>query len=152
MRLWAWLLLLPLACLAGGASADAESWRGSLEISSIAGLVGPPRSGHVYKNLDPAYKRASYYERLHSLIVGGTWLVPESRVAPLPSARPDLDAFRVNGHEATVTWIGHATLLVQLDGVNFLTDPTWAGRSGPFGGLVGVGRYTPPAIPFDDLP
>jgi len=152
MRRWAGLLLLPLACLAGGASADADSSMGSFEISSIAGLVGPPRSGHVYKNLDPAYKRASYYERLHSLIVGGTWLVPESRVAPLPSARPNLNALRANGHEATVTWIGHATLLVQLDGVNFLTDPTWAGRSGPFGGLVGVRRFTPPPFPLEDLP
>ena len=59
---------------------------------------------------------------------------------------------RANTRNATVTWIGHATLLVQLDGVNFLTDPTWASRSGPFSGLVGVGRYTPPAIAFDDLP
>src|SRR5262249_34665500 len=33
-----------------------------------------------------------------------------------------------------------------------LTDPTWASRSGPFSGLIGVGRYTPPAIAFDDLP
>jgi len=59
MRLWAGLLLLPLVCLAGGVSADADSSMGSFEISSIAGLAGPPRSGHVYKNLDPAYKRAS---------------------------------------------------------------------------------------------
>ncbi len=43
-------------------------------------------------------------------------------------------------------------MLVQLDGVTFLTDPPWADRSGPFGGLVGVRRYTPPGIAFDDLP
>jgi N-acyl-phosphatidylethanolamine-hydrolysing phospholipase D len=59
---------------------------------------------------------------------------------------------RENGQEATVTWIGHSTLLVQLDGVNFLTDPHWGSRSGPFGGTVGVGRYTPPGMAFDDLP
>ena len=51
-----------------------------------------------------------------------------------------------------MTWIGHSTVLVQLDGVNFLTDPTWADRSGPFSGFIGVRRYTPPGIPFDDLP
>ena len=45
-----------------------------------------------------------------------------------------------------MTQIGHSTLLVQLDGVNFLTDPTWAKRTGPFGGLIGVGRYTPPPM------
>ena len=51
-----------------------------------------------------------------------------------------------------MTWIGHSTVLVQLDGVNFLTDPTWAERSGPFSGFIGVRRYTPPGIAFDDLP
>ena len=51
-----------------------------------------------------------------------------------------------------MTWVGHSTVLVQLDGVNFLTDPTWASRTGPFNGLVGVKRYTPPGIAFDELP
>jgi N-acyl-phosphatidylethanolamine-hydrolysing phospholipase D len=43
-------------------------------------------------------------------------------------------------------------VLVQLDGVTFLTDPTWAERSGPWSGFVGVHRYTPPGIAFDELP
>jgi hypothetical protein len=50
---------------------------------------------------------------------------------------PDLEALHGNHSGATVTWIGHSTLLVQLDGVNFLTDPTWARRTGPFAGLIG---------------
>jgi len=84
--------------------------------------------------------------------VGGTWLVPERQVAALPLGTPDVQALRDNRSAPTVTWIGHATVLVQLDGVNFLTDPTWAKRTGPFGGLVGVGRYTPPGVRFEDLP
>jgi N-acyl-phosphatidylethanolamine-hydrolysing phospholipase D len=43
-------------------------------------------------------------------------------------------------------------VLVQLDGVTFLTDPNWNNRSGPFSGFIGVRRYTPPGIAFDDLP
>jgi N-acyl-phosphatidylethanolamine-hydrolysing phospholipase D len=144
-------LLLLLACSAGGATSASERLA-SAEIASVAGLAGPPRVGQVFKNLDPAYKRASYYERLHSLIVGSTWLVPESRVAPLESIAPDLSALRQNSQDATVTWIGHSTLLVQLDGVNFLTDPNWAGRSGPFSGLVGVRRFTPPPMRLEELP
>jgi N-acyl-phosphatidylethanolamine-hydrolysing phospholipase D len=31
----------------------------------------------------------------------------------------------------TVTWIGHASLLVQMDQVSFLTDPTWSNRPSP---------------------
>ena len=78
--------------------------------------------------------------------------MPESRVAPLATVAPDVRALRQNTKDATVTWIGHATLLVQLDGVTFLTDPTWAERSGPFGGLVGVRRYTPPPVSLENLP
>ena len=144
-------VLLVFACSAGGTSSAADSLA-SLEIVPVKALAGASRAGQAFKNLDPAYKRASYYERLHSLIIGGTWLIPESRVAPLPSVAPDLEALRENTRDATVTWIGHATLLVQLDGVNFLTDPNWARRSGPFGGLVGVKRFTPPPMRLEDLP
>ncbi len=33
--------------------------------------------------------------------------------------------------EPTVTWIGHATLLVQMEHVSFLTDPIWSERPSP---------------------
>ncbi|MGH7415069.1 MAG: MBL fold metallo-hydrolase [Candidatus Rokuibacteriota bacterium] len=110
------------------------------------------RAGSAYKNVDPAYRRASYWARLHSLVTGATWLVAEDRVAALPRATPDLRALHHPSRGSTVTWVGHSTVLVQLDGVTFLTDPTWAERSGPFSGFVGVGRYTPPGIAFDALP
>ena len=38
---------------------------------------------------------------------------------------------RFNRGEPTVTWVGHATLLFQLDGVNVLTDPQWSERGSP---------------------
>ncbi len=139
--------------VAGGQTAPASERTGrEPTILSVAGLAVAPKTGSAFKNLDPAYKRASYFERLHSLIVGGTWLVPEHRVSPLPAAVPDLQRLHDNHHDATVTWIGHATVLVQLEGVSFLTDPTWAGRSGPFSGLIGVRRYTPAPIRLEDLP
>jgi L-ascorbate metabolism protein UlaG (beta-lactamase superfamily) len=115
--------------------------------------IGPaPRVTSGFKNLDPGYKRASFWLRAESLIRGGTWLVPEKRVVALPLGTPDPQMLRENTGRPTVTWVGHSTVLVQLDGVTFLTDPTWAQRSGPFGGRVGVGRYTPPGIRFEDLP
>ena len=117
-----------------------------------APFTAAQRVGSTFKNLDPAYKRASLWARAMSLTIGGTWLVPEKKVAALPAATPDVQALRDNRSAPTVTWVGHSTLLVQLDGVNFLTDPIWTNRTGPFGGLVGVGRYTPPGIRFEDLP
>ena len=56
------------------------------------------------------------------------------------------------GHSIpTVTWIGHATLLVQMDHVTFLTDPTWADTASPLG-LVGPRRFVPPGLALDALP
>ena len=147
------LLFLVLALLVGASEALPQSAPAAISRPAVVGgLPAAPHVGGRFHNLDPNYHRASLWTRARSLIVGGTWLVGERRVAPLPVVHPDVAALRANSSRATVTWIGHATLLVQLDGVNFLTDPTWSSRSGPFSGLIGVGRYTPPAIAFNDLP
>ncbi len=51
----------------------------------------------------------------------------------------------------TVTWIGHATLLVQMDHVSFLTDPTWSDTASPVS-FAGPQRFVPPGVAIDDLP
>lgn len=58
---------------------------------------------------------------------------------------------RVMGDDMLVTWIGHATVLVQAGGINILTDPIYAERAGPFG-IFGPQRVTRPGVAFDDLP
>ena len=52
---------------------------------------------------------------------------------------------------ATVTWVGHATLLVQMDGVSFLTDPAWTNTPSPIPGL-GPQRFVKPGLAVDHLP
>jgi L-ascorbate metabolism protein UlaG (beta-lactamase superfamily) len=55
-------------------------------------------------------------------------------------------------HDAVrVTWVGHATLLVQTAGLNILTDPVWSGYVGP-ARIAGVERAAPPGVAFDALP
>jgi len=68
------------------------------------------------------------------------------RVAVTPGKPPA----RVDGGRMLVTWIGHATVLVQADGVNILTDPVWSDRVGPFG--LGPKRVAEPGVRFADLP
>ncbi|MEP5321236.1 MBL fold metallo-hydrolase, partial [Marinobacter alexandrii] len=53
--------------------------------------------------------------------------------------------------EPTVTWIGHATLLMQMEHVTFLTDPTWSNRPSPVP-IVGPSRFVAPGMSIDDLP
>jgi len=51
------------------------------------------------------------------------------------------------------TWIGHATLLIQLDGYNLLTDPVWAGMlSPPWLKMLGIPRFTPAPIAIEKIP
>ena len=51
----------------------------------------------------------------------------------------------------TVTWIGHASVLVQMDNVSFLTDPIWSNRPSPVP-LIGPSRFVPPGLAMEDLP
>jgi L-ascorbate metabolism protein UlaG (beta-lactamase superfamily) len=50
-----------------------------------------------------------------------------------------------------VTWVGHATALVQSGGLNILTDPVWSDFVGPAEAL-GVPRRLSPGVRFEDLP
>lgn len=50
-----------------------------------------------------------------------------------------------------VVVVNHASTLVQLDGVNILTDPVWADTIGPVS-AVGIDRHLPPGVRFDELP
>ncbi len=54
-------------------------------------------------------------------------------------------------HNPSVTWIGHATLLVRMDGVAFLTDPMFSERASPMS-FAGPKRLAPPGVPLDALP
>src|SRR5262245_20440135 len=56
---------------------------------------------------------------------------------------------RVGGGALRVTFVNHATVLVQIDGLNILTDPVWSDRVGRFKRVV---RHRPPGIRFEDLP
>jgi N-acyl-phosphatidylethanolamine-hydrolysing phospholipase D len=51
----------------------------------------------------------------------------------------------------SLTWIGHSTLLVRMDGVTFLTDPIFSERASPVS-FAGPGRLVPPGVPLDALP
>lgn len=70
--------------------------------------------------------------------------------APVATVAPDLARLRTPpapGEPARITWLGHATFLVQLDGVSLLTDPALLPKL--FGGIE---RNVPPGVEIEDLP
>ena len=66
------------------------------------------------------------------------------------AVRPYTPARRVEGDRMVATWVGHATVLVQTNGLNILTDPIWSRNAGPFG--LGPKRVAEPGVRFEDLP
>jgi L-ascorbate metabolism protein UlaG (beta-lactamase superfamily) len=68
------------------------------------------------------------------------------------AAEPGLPPPRlVEGGAMRVTFVNHATLLLQMDGLNILTDPIWSERASPVS-FAGPKRVRPPGIRFEDLP
>lgn len=75
----------------------------------------------------------------------GTWSeLRENKAYPSPEAR-------VQGERYRVTFINHATFLIQIDGLNILTDPIWSERCSPVS-FFGPKRVRAPGVAFDDLP
>lgn len=66
---------------------------------------------------------------------------------PIPIVRPQLEAPAA----MRATWLGWATVLVEIDGQRVLTDPVWSDRCSP-STLVGPKRFHEPPIPLDKLP
>ncbi|MGR4868358.1 MBL fold metallo-hydrolase [Variovorax sp. LARHSF232] len=73
-----------------------------------------------------------------------------------PTAAPELDFLTRNARagaamQPALTWIGHATLLMQADGLNVLTDPNFSERASPLG-FAGPKRHQPPGVALAQLP
>jgi L-ascorbate metabolism protein UlaG (beta-lactamase superfamily) len=77
--------------------------------------------------------------------------LPRPPDQPVLGVDPRIDFLLSNQSEITVTWVGHSTLLLQLDGLNILTDPHWGSRASPIS-FIGPKRHQPPGIPFEKLP
>jgi N-acyl-phosphatidylethanolamine-hydrolysing phospholipase D len=58
---------------------------------------------------------------------------------------------RNNTSEASITWVGHATFVVQMQGLTFLTDPIWSDVPSPVS-MIGPRRFVGPGIRIQDLP
>ena len=135
----------------GVALATAAAWRPMGHRSTgarRARMASSPqwRDGH-FDNPQP----------LHNDIIGGLTAIRDASPfsAPtMPLATEAIDPQRFRSAPASgvrVTWMGHSTSLVEIDGARFLLDPVWSERPTPLNG-VGPARWYPPVIALDQLP
>lgn len=81
----------------------------------------------------------------------GRKAIPDAASYTFPVADTDTAYLRHNGTDPTATWIGHATVLLQLGGVNILTDPHFGERASPVS-WAGPRRAVPPSPALSELP
>ena len=69
----------------------------------------------------------------------------------VPSPHADVPPARVNGDTVRLSFVGHASWLIQTAGVNILVDPVWSMRVSPVA-FAGPRRRNDPGIAFEALP
>ncbi|MFC5404980.1 MBL fold metallo-hydrolase [Cohnella soli] len=73
-------------------------------------------------------------------------ILDRDNVECVPSVAPDLRFLQHNRNEPSLTWIGHSTFLIQMAGLNIVTDPVWARR------MAFQKRLAPPGVELSDMP
>ena len=74
---------------------------------------------------------------------------PESPVPVEPRTAADYATRPASG--LRVTWLGHSTTLLEVEGVRLLIDPVWSERAS-FVAFAGPRRFFPSPLPLDELP
>ena len=68
-----------------------------------------------------------------------------------PSPYADTPPARIEGEKVRLSFVGHASWLIQTAGLNMLVDPVWSMRASPFS-FAGPKRHNDPGIAFEALP
>ena len=105
----------------------------------------------AFRNTHPAspgLKEGTALPTLGEYLCGGERRTPPGR---LPSLSP-LEAWaRPSETGLRATWLGHSTVLLEIDGVRVLTDPVWGERASPVT-FAGPRRFQPVPVPIAQLP
>ena len=112
----------------------------------------PRWAGEGFRNLhpvlpglrDPGTPRPT----LSDFLCGGNRRVPQGA---LPSLDPREGWAKPADSGLRATWLGHSTVLIEIDGYRVLTDPVWGARASP-SRLVGPKRFQPVPVPLRALP
>jgi len=104
---------------------------------------------------NPAYQRpkvgffAGWAGRIRNWTSDGSERLP---LAPVPTVAADLGYIHANKTEPALTWIGHASFLLQTgNGVNILLDPVFEDRASPLS-FAGPKRQQAPGVALSALP
>jgi N-acyl-phosphatidylethanolamine-hydrolysing phospholipase D len=120
-------------------------------VAGPASAIPPHHDGTGFRNLAPIERGGASVEL--PFFLRRIWTSLTGREGSPPLVANDGAFLRANARHSvpTVTWIGHSTVLVQMDGVTFLTDPIWSERASPLS-FAGPKRLVAPGVALDALP
>ena len=114
----------------------------------------PQKSHHTVDGFKNNYLTesigGSFLRWQYDRITQGLPKPPENHYA-FPVVQPDLQWLQQNRAHTSATWIGHATVLMQVRGVNLITDPVFSHRVSPVS-FVGPQRKVALPMAITDLP
>jgi L-ascorbate metabolism protein UlaG (beta-lactamase superfamily) len=115
-------------------------------------MRGSPRYAdgafHNTAPVAPGLKKGAVVPTMAEFLRGGQRRTPP---APLPSANPLAAWSRPVETGLRATWLGHSTVLLEIDGFRVLTDPVWGERASPVT-FAGPKRFQPVPVPIASLP
>ncbi len=110
--------------------------------------ASPRWDGERFRNTHPAPRGTVPMPALTDFLCGGERRVP---LAPLPSVNPLEGWTRAAQSGLRATWLGHSTVMLEIDGWRVLTDPVWGPRASP-SRFLGPKRFQPVPVAMSDLP
>src|SRR6478609_909770 len=113
--------------------------------------ASPRFDGSTFRNTHPAapgLKPGTVIPTLSEYMCGGQRRTPSG---PLPVLSPVARWAERAETGLRATWLGHSTVLVEIDGVRVLTDPVWGERASPMS-FAGPKRFHPVPAPIAALP
>ncbi len=114
--------------------------------------ASPLWAGETFRNQHPVLPglrdTSAPRPTLSDFLCGGVRRVPSG---PLPSLDPSAAWRTQPGSGLRATWLGHSTVLIEIDGLRVLTDPVWGPRASP-SRLAGPKRFQPVPVALRALP
>jgi len=145
------VLLVALVVAACASTDRFRAFGGAPSDATLARMHASPRfTDGAFRNAEPTeMMKASTWETSKHWLFGKEMRAPVCALPLFPEpaatlARPPSSGLRI-------TWLGHSTTLLEIDGAVVLTDPNWSERSSP-STLVGPKRFHPPPLAIADLP
>ncbi len=113
------------------------------------------RSSHVrgdrFINTLPTISDGASVGTIWAYLFGGSEVREPRRRGPVPVVRRTAADFAGPAPDLRVTWFGHSSLLLEVDGARVLVDPVWGQHAAP-AAVFGVERFYAPPLVLSALP